>query len=98
MSTMPYRIDIYIGSDNGSRRIDSDYLNKVRQWANANLPNGYTLLRGEGYYGGVSEDSVLVNLLSDNEFSLKEPLEELKRELSQEAILVVTSQVDLEVV
>jgi hypothetical protein len=73
-------------------------LNRVRQWANQNLPDGYTLLRGEGCYGGVSEDSVLVNALSDDEFSLRGPLEELKRELSQEAILVVTSQVELEVV
>lgn len=95
---MPYRIDIYIGSDNGSRRIDKPYLNKVKQWAYQNFPDGYTLLRGQGCYRGVSEDSVLVNVLSDREFALREQLEHLKTELGQEAILIARSLVDLEVV
>ena len=55
-------------------------------------------MRGEGCYRGVSEDSLLINLLSDSDFPLKEQLEGLKRDLSQEAILVVRSEVDLEVV
>jgi len=95
---MPYRFDIYIGSDNGSRRIEGPYLNKVKQWADQHFPDGYTLVKGEGCYCGVSEDSLLINLLSDSDFHLKEQLEGLKRDLSQEAILVVKSEVDLEVV
>ena len=95
---MPYKFDIYIGSDNGSRRIEGPYLNKVRQWADQNFPDGYTLVRGEGCSHGVSEDSLLVNLLSDSDFPIREQLEGLKRDLSQEAILVVKSQVDLEVI
>lgn len=87
-----------VGSDNGSRRIDGPYLSKVRQWADKNFPDGHTFLRGEGYYRGVSEDSLLINLLSDFDFPFREQLEGLKRDLSQEAILVVKSQVDLEVI
>ena len=95
---MLYRIDIYIGSDNGSRKINDGYLGKVKQWADQNFPDGYTLLRGEGCYAGFSEDSVLLNILSDRDFHLKEQVGELKRDLSQEAILLVKSQVELEVV
>ena len=95
---MPYRIDIYIGSDNGSKRICDVYLDKVKQWANGNFPDGYTLLRGEGCYRGMSEDSLLINVLSQNELTLKYELERLKRELSQESILMVKSPVEFELV
>ncbi len=95
---MPYRIDIYIGSDNGSRRIDRGYLNKIRQWADGIFPDGYTIVRGQGYYRGTSEDSLLLNVLSNYEPSLREQLEQLKCELDQDTILVTKSQIDLEVI
>jgi hypothetical protein len=95
---MPYRIDIYIGSDNESRRIYDDYLNRVVKWANNNFPNGYTLIRGQGCYKGVSEDTVLINALSDYDVPLASPLEQLKRELGQEAILIAKAQISLEVI
>jgi len=95
---MPYRIDIYIGSDNGSRKIYKDYLNKVKQWANDNFPDGYTLVRGEGYYRGISEDSVLINALLNYDVAIRDQVEKLKQELSQESILIVKSLVDFEVV
>jgi hypothetical protein len=85
---MAYRIDVYIGSDNGSRQINETYLGKVRQWANVNFPDGYTLLRGEGYYGGASEESIVVDVLSSGELGLTTQLQQLKQTLSQEAILV----------
>lgn len=95
---VPYRVEIYIGSDNGTRKICESYLKKVRDWADANFPEGYTLLRGEGCYRGIYEDSVLINVLSDYDGSLNGRVKELKRELKQETILVVRSAVDLEVV
>lgn len=95
---MPYRVDIYIGSDNGTRKICESYLKKVREWADTTFPEGYTLLRGEGCYRGLYEDSVLINVLSDYDGSLNGRVKELKRELKQEAILVVKSTVDFEVV
>lgn len=95
---MPYRIDIYIGSDNGSRRIHKGYLDKVKQWANENFPDGYTLIRGQGCYLGISEDSVLINALSNYDVALRDQLQKLKQDLGQEAILLVKAQVDFEVV
>jgi hypothetical protein len=95
---MAYRIDMYIGSDNGSRRIDDDYLNKVKNWADGIFTDGYTLVKGTGYYRGMSEDSLLLNVLSNYEVNYTEQLKQLKLELSQEAILVVKSQVDIEVI
>lgn len=93
-----YRVDIYIGSDNDSRKIQDSYLEKVRKWANATFPDGYTLVRGEGYYNGVSEDSILLYAFLNYDAVLKDRLERLKRELRQESILVVKSPVDFEVV
>lgn len=95
---MPYRVDIYIGSDNDSRRISESYLRKVREWADTTFPEGYTLLRGEGCHCGIYEDSILVNVLSNYEVASRDRLERLKRELNQETILVVRSPVDFEVI
>lgn len=93
-----YRIDVYIGSDNDSRTIHSNYLDKVRRWANDTFPNGYTVLRGEGWYNGTSEDSILLHAFLNYDPVLKRQLEKLKRELKQDAILVVKSTADYEVV
>ena len=95
---MAYRIDMYIGSDNGSRRIDDIYLNKIQKWANDNFPDGYTILRGQGCYLGVSEDTVLIDALSKYDVALREQLETLKQDLGQEAILMVKAEVDFEMV
>lgn len=95
---MPYRIDMYIGSDNGSRRIDDNYLNKIQKWANQNFPDGYTILRGQGCYLGVSEDTVLINALLNYDVALRHQLETLKQDLGQEAILMVKAEVDFEMV
>ncbi len=95
---MPYSIDIYVGSDNGTKRICKGYLDKVRQWADSNFPDGYTLIKGKGYYRGVSEDSVLINVLLDHDLPLRQQIQSLKRTLSQDAILVAKSEVNLEVV
>jgi len=93
-----YRIDIYIGSDNDSRKISDLYLEKVRRWANETFPDGYTIIRGEGYYNGISEDSILLYAFLNYDAALNHRLEKLKRELRQESILVVKSPIDFEVV
>jgi hypothetical protein len=38
-----YKLDIYIGSDNGSRKIDREYVDRITEWADRNFPEGYTL-------------------------------------------------------
>ena len=93
-----YRVDIYIGSDNDSRKISDLYLEKVRRWANEIFPDGYTLVKGEGYYNGASEDSILLHAFLNYDPALKHQLEKLKRELRQESILLVKSAVDYKVV
>jgi hypothetical protein len=93
-----YKIDLYIGSDNNSGKISDSYLNKVKEWASTTFPEGYTLVRGEGYYNGTSEDSILLHAFLKYDPTLRHRLERLKRELKQESILVVRSSVDFEVV
>jgi len=95
---VPYRVEIYVGSDNGTKKICESYLEKVRNWADATFTEGYTLLRGEGCYRGIHEDSILINVLSGYDVALRDGLDGLKRELKQEAILVVKSTVDFEVI
>ena len=95
---MPYRIEIYIGGDNNSRRICKDYLKKVRQWADVIFPEGYTLIRGEGCYNRTHEDSLIINVLSNYDVSVTNQLKKLKRELKQKAILAVKSPVYFEII
>ena len=95
---MPYRIDIYIGSDNNSRKIHEGYLNKIKNWANTVFPDSYTILKGKGYYRGISEDSLILHILLDHDINLENHLSKLKKELRQEAILVVKSKVDAKVI
>jgi len=61
---MPCKVDIYIGTDNDSRRIHTSYLKKVREWANNTFPNGYTLVGGEDCYRGITENSILFYVFS----------------------------------
>lgn len=93
-----FRVDIYIGSDNDSRKIHDSYLDKVRQWANTTFPDGYTLVKGEGYYNGISEDSILLHAFLNYDPTLKHQIEKLKRELKQESILFVKSKADFELI
>ena len=93
-----YRVDLYIGSDNDSKKIHASYLDRVRIWANETFPDGYTLVRGEGYYNGASEDSILLHAFLNYDPALRQQLEKLKRELKQDAILLVKAAVDYDVV
>lgn len=95
---MTYRLDIYIGSDNRSRRIRPGYVSKVRQRAAQAFPEGYTLLRAHGYYRGVSEDSILLHAFLNDDAPIRDRLEKLRRQLRQESILVAGSVIDIEVV
>jgi len=93
-----HRVDIYIGSDNDSRKISDIYLDKIRKWANTVFPDGYTLVRGEGYYNGTSEDSILLYAFLNYDPDLKRQLEKLKQELKQDSILFIKTPADFELV
>ena len=86
---MPYRIEIYIGSDNNTKRISKNYSNKVKSWASGVFPEGYTLIKGKGFYNGVSENSVIISVFSDQECKLNRELDCLKQKLKQDSVLVV---------
>ncbi len=100
---MAEKYDIYIGSENGSRRLTADYVNEIIEWAKANLPEGYTLVRGLGYSDGSLEDSVILSFLSYSKLSYGEGhltarLKALKERLQQKAILLSRYPVELETV
>lgn len=84
-----YRVDVYVGSDNNSRKIDQSYLGMVKKWANETFPDGYTIIKGEGYYNGILEDAILLSAFVNSDIDLDCQLEELKRKLRQELILLV---------
>ncbi len=85
---MGYRFDVFVGSDNGSRRITKDYMNRIVNWANSVFPEGYTLTRGRGYYEGEQEESLVLSVLTDGDIELKDKVALLKRDLKQKSILV----------
>jgi hypothetical protein len=93
-----YKLDIYIGSDNGSRKIDREYVDKITEWADRNFPDGYTLVRARGYYNGSQEDSLVLSVLTDYDIDLKEQVGDLKQKLEQKAIAVAKYNVDVEFV
>jgi hypothetical protein len=94
---MPYKIEIFIGSDNNTRKIGKNYLERIRKWANKVFPNGYTLLRSKDFYNGVSEDSVIISVLSDKDLVLEQDIKQLRNELKQDSVLLAKYFVDLEV-
>jgi hypothetical protein len=76
---MPYRIDIYVGGDNDSLRIDRHYMDKVRKWANSNFAKEYILIKVQGRYNGMFEDSILINIIADYDLALKDQSVSLKQ-------------------
>lgn len=92
---MPYRYDIYIGSNNRTKKIGDAHRKKVVKWANSVFPEGYTLFKGNGYYKGSNEDSLLVSVLADQETELGNYVGELKRKLRQNQILLTKYEVDV---
>jgi hypothetical protein len=92
-----YRYDIYIGSNNKTRRIEEDYKQKIVDWARSAFPDGYTITRCEGYYSGLAEDSIVLTILSDGNFDLNS-VAKLKKALEQDAILIAKYKIEMEVV
>ena len=93
---MGYRFDVFVGSDNDSRKIRKGYLDRVVSWANSVFPEGYTLTRGRGYFGGTEEDSLILSVLTNHRIDIREKIESLKAELGQRSILVTNYTVELE--
>lgn len=95
---MPLKYDIYIGSDNGSRKLSEKYVDLILEWANHVFPDGYTLVKGEGYYNHTKEESLVVSTISQHELELNGEVRALKERLKQDAILVTKYAVEVELV
>ena len=95
---MGYRFDVFVGSDNSSRRIGKDYLGRVVEWANSTFPQGYTLTKGRGYYEGEQEESLVLSVLTNEDVELKEKIALLRRDLRQNSILFSKYPVQFETV
>jgi len=52
--------------------------------------NGFTILEGTGYWNGVEEDCLIVEIISerDFDFEIERIAKDIKRQLKQEAVLV----------
>lgn len=93
---MPLRYDIYIGSDNDSRKLTEKYLDLILEWANHAFADGYTIMKGEGYFNHSREDSVVVSTISQKEIELNGEIKSLKKRLKQDAILITKYTVEAE--
>ena len=91
---MGYRFDVFVGSDNDSRKIRKGYLDRVV--FPEGFPEGYALTRGCGYFGGTEEDSLILSVLTNDRIDIREKIASLKAELGQRSILVTNYTVELE--
>ena len=94
---MPLRYDIYIGSDNDSQKLSRKYLELILEWANNVFPEGYTLVKGEGYFNHSREESLIVSTVSQKELDPNGEVKSLKERLKQDVILVTKYAVEAKV-
>jgi len=92
---MPYQYEIYIGSDNETKKNSDLYRGKIIEWANSVFPEGYTIFEIDGYYNGFMEESLLMSVLSEGEIEVKDHIDQLKRELRQDKILLTKHYVEV---
>ena len=79
---------IYVGSNNETGILELVIIHKVLQSLGI---CGYTLTQGAGYWQGKSENTAIIEILGDYNTGI---IPELKRELKQDSILVITSIVN----
>ena len=92
------KISVYIGSDNKTRCLNQAYISAVLAWANQVFSNGYTLIKGQGYYQGNAEETLILEAITNTETpNLKQSIETLKQTLQQEAILLTRTSVLMDV-
>jgi hypothetical protein len=90
------RYDIYIGSDNDSRELTKKYLELILEWANHVFPDGYTIVKGDGYYNHNREEQLVVSTISQKELDLNDKIKLLKKRIKQDAILITKYAVKAE--
>jgi len=81
-----HKILLFIGSDNETHTINTDYLNRCLGVISSFF-DGFIISFSDGYYKGVKEDSLTITIYTENLKDVDRCINELKRELKQESIL-----------
>jgi len=92
-----HKTTLYIGSPNGIGKMDADYREKIRSWAAACCPDGYTLVFGEGGWRDTQEETAILTVYTLGGF-LGTKVQHLRELLHQTAILVETALVEVHTV
>ena len=97
---MAYKVELYIGAPNDTHKVDNEYLDKVIRWAEEHIPDGFTVVEGHGYYGGLGEDCIVLTVLSEKspDFLSDDTIGQLKQTLGQETILVTLQPIGMRLV
>ena len=84
------KISLIIGSDNTTKTINTEYLNKCLKVISG-FYDGFNISFNDGYYKGVKEESLIITIYTDDlkEDDLNLMITKLKQELKQESILKV---------
>ena len=90
-------IKAYIGANNKTGRVE---ISKIKKAFNKEI-EGYTLYKAEGYWQGEKEKNAIVELLTEKPeeiLKFKEITKNLKKELKQNAILLIELPVTAELI
>jgi hypothetical protein len=79
---MQYNYKLYIGSDNKTGRVNMKRLTAV---LDKYFP-GYTIIKASGRWESVNEQSVIVEITTDNYKLIMESIRDLLKQLDQRAI------------
>ena len=86
-------INLYIGSDNITKEVN---LNLIENFLNKYF-DGYALFKNDGYYKGLKESSVKIEILTDiTKTKLFNLIKELKVLLNQNSILLTIDKPKVE--
>ena len=91
-----YQINLYIGSDNVTHKIEKHNIKKVNDILNYNY-EGCTLIKVNGFYKNNSEECLKIELIQEGNLikiknKIVDVINQLKKELMQEAILMTITK------
>jgi hypothetical protein len=92
--TMKHKITLYIGSDNRTQTVTPIMRKIIKDWADAYMSEGYTIIDGHGYWRGRREQTVILSTIIDDHIDAYE-ISALKDSLKQQAIMVTCENVDM---
>ena len=90
------KISLYIGSDNATNKISTEYLNRCSEILNLWF-FAYTINQNIGLWRGKKEDSLKIEIFTESEKDINKLYgicEELKQELKQESVLYTKEEIN----